>query len=158
MAVKKTKTSTKPKAAAAPKAKAAPKKASPAPAAAAPEKKMVPKAKAAAPKAKAAATQAKAAAPAAPKKAPKKAAAPLKLTTPQSELLKKVGTAGDTGYLGDKKLEVRTLEALRERKLVKKGAKDKASGAFNYSVSAAGKKHLDTSASSTTSTGSGGGS
>jgi hypothetical protein len=103
-------------------AKAAPKKAS-----AAPKKASAVKAKATAPKAKKAA-----------KKAP---AAPAKLSSSQSELLKKISGTGEGGYLSDKKNEERTLEALRERKLIKRGAKDKEKGKYRYTISNAGKKH-----------------
>jgi hypothetical protein len=78
---------------------------------------------------------------AAPKKAAPKKAAP-KLTAPQLDLLKRVGGAGAAGYLG-KKAEGKSLEVLRGRKLVKRGAKDKASGSYHFMVSNAGKKHLD---------------
>lgn len=85
---------------------------------------------------------------AAPKTAgPKKAApAPVKLSPTQSELLKAIGGSGETGYLSQKKNEQRTIDALRERKLIKRGAKNKESGDFSYQVSAAGKKFLDTPA------------
>jgi hypothetical protein len=89
--------------------------------------------------AKAAAPQKKAAAP------KKKAAAAVKLTTTQSDLLKKIGTAGESGYRSDKKAEQRTIDALQERKLVKRGAKDKASGSYHYLLSNTGKKHVDSS-------------
>jgi hypothetical protein len=81
---------------------------------------------------------------AAPKKAaPKKAAAPIKLTTTQADLLKKISGSTEPGYKSEKKAEQRTIEALQERKLVKRGSKDKASGMYHYSLSNAGKKHLD---------------
>ena len=77
----------------------------------------------------------------APKAAAKKGAeAPVKLTPTQGELLKKIG-GSETGYLAEKKAEQRTIDALLERKLIKKGAKDKASGNVNYMISSAGKKH-----------------
>ena len=77
----------------------------------------------------------------APKAAAKKGAeAPVKLTATQGELLKKIG-GSETGYLAEKKGEQRTIDALLERKLIKKGAKDKASGNVNYMISSAGKKH-----------------
>ena len=75
---------------------------------------------------------------------PKKAApAPVKLSPTQSELLKAIGGSGETGYTSQKKNEQRTIDALRERKLIKRGAKNKESGDFSYQVSAAGKKFLD---------------
>jgi hypothetical protein len=92
------------------------------------------------------------AAPAAKKAAPKKAAAPIKLTSTQSDLLNKIGAAGEPGYRSEKKAEQRTLDALAERKLIKRGAKHKESGTYHYSVSNAGKKHLGSSSSSSTPT------
>ena len=112
-----------------------------------------------APKKKAAAAAADAATPAAPpapveaapaaptpakKAAPKKAAAPIKLSASQGELLKKIGDTADTGYTVGKKVEQRSVDSLLEKKLIKKGAKDKASGALRYHISSAGKKHLST--------------
>jgi hypothetical protein len=101
----------------------------------------------AAPEASAPATTTPAAEPAAAKKkaAPKKAsakkaAAPLKLSASQGELLKKIGGAGDAGYAVDKK-EARSIESLLEKKLVKKGAKDKTSGSIPYHITNTGKKH-----------------
>ncbi len=77
----------------------------------------------------------------APKAAAKKGAeAPVKLSPSQGELLKKIG-GSEAGYLAGKKAEQRTIDALLERKLIKKGAKDKASGSVNYQISNAGKKH-----------------
>ena len=77
----------------------------------------------------------------APKAAAKKGAeAPVKLSPSQGELLKKIG-GSEAGYLAGKKAEQRTIDALLERKLIKKGAKDKASGNVNYMISSAGKKH-----------------
>jgi hypothetical protein len=85
---------------------------------------------------------------AAPKKAaaksaaPKKAApAPIKLSASQGELLKKVGGAAEAGYTVEKKAEQRSIDVLLEKKLIKKGAKDKATGAIKYHISSAGKKH-----------------
>ena len=139
MAVKKSKpaaeASAKPpakKVAAKPKKEAAPKKAKAAPVVAADTavKAETPKPKAA-PKATAAA-------------APKKAAAPVKLTDRQLDFLKQIQGAKEAGYLGEKKAEQKTLEALLNRKLIKKGAKDKTSGAFRFTVSKAGEKHLST--------------
>jgi hypothetical protein len=81
---------------------------------------------------------------AAPKSAvKKKAAAPIKLTSSQSELLKKVGSAAEPGYKFEKKAEQRTLDALHERKLIKRGSKDKASGSYHYQISNTGKKHIE---------------
>jgi hypothetical protein len=118
MAVKKT--STKASGAKAATKKAAPKKAA--------AKKAAPK-KAAI---KAAKTTTK-------KAAPKKKAA-VKLTDNQLALLKKVKDAAE-GYTGAK-AEMRILEALQAKKLIKKGAKDKATGVVKYTVSKVGEKHL----------------
>jgi hypothetical protein len=106
--------------------------------------------KAAAPKAgavktsvpKAAAPKAAAAAAKAPKAAKPKAA-PIKLTDSQTEILKKVHGSGEAGYAAEKKIEERSLTALLERKLIKKGAKNKETGKVPHTVSAAGKKHID---------------
>lgn len=101
-------------------------------------------AKKAAPK-KAAAKKATTPKKAAPKKAAAKKAAPkkkaaIKLTDGQLSLLKKVAEAKE-GYTGPK-AETRVLEALQTKKLVKRGAKDKASGTYKYTISKAGEKHL----------------
>ena len=45
-------------------------------------------------------------------------------------------------YPTAKKAELKTLEILLDKKLIKKGAKDKASGNFRYTVSKAGEKHI----------------
>jgi len=84
---------------------------------------------------------------AAPKKAaaaPKKAAAPVKLTDKQLEFLKQIHSTKEAGYLTAKKAEQKTIETLLGKKLIKKGAKDKTSGNFRYTVSKAGEKHLST--------------
>jgi hypothetical protein len=83
---------------------------------------------------------------AAPKKAaaavPKKAAAaPIKLSASQVELLKKIGETSETGYTVAKKVEQRSVDSLLEKKLIKKGAKDKGTGLIKYHISSAGKKH-----------------
>ncbi len=78
------------------------------------------------------------------KAAPKKVAAPVKLTDRQVDFLKQIYGAKDAGYLLEKKAEQRTIDALLDRKLIKKGAKDKTSGHFRYMVSKAGEKHLST--------------
>lgn len=119
-------------------------------------KKEAPAAKKSAPKAKATVTAAPSPAPAtatAPKKkgAAKKASAALtKLSTSQSELLKKIGAVPEPGYKSERKAELRTIEALQERKLIKRGSKDKATGAYHYLISNAGKKHLGAEANSST--------
>lgn len=138
---KKSSTSVKKEASsAAPKAatkKAAPKKKAAAQTAA---KTATPKKKAAAPKA------------AAPKKAataaPKKKAAPLKLTDKQTELLKKVKDSGATGYTTSAKMEERSLEALKDKKLLKRGAKNKETKQHPYTLTKTGEKHTSTPATS----------
>jgi hypothetical protein len=84
---------------------------------------------------------------AAPKKsaaAPaKKAAAPVKLTENQLKFLKQIQEAKE-GFSTAKKAEEKTIETLLDKKLIKKAAKDKASGKYRYIVSKAGEKHLST--------------
>jgi DNA-directed RNA polymerase alpha subunit len=87
----------------------------------------------------------------APKKAaaaPKKAAAPVKLTERQLEFLKQIHGASAEGFITAKKAEQKTLDTLLDKKLIKKGAKDKASGNFRYTVSKAGEKHLSSTSAS----------
>jgi len=144
---KKTSTSSVKKAApsAAPKAatkKAAPKKKAAAQTAA---KTATPKKKAAAPKA--AAPKKAAAAPTAAA-APKKAT-PLKLTDKQAEMLKRIKDSGDAGYSSEAKIEERTLEALKEKKLLKRGAKNKETGKHPYTLTKAGEKHVSAPTTST---------
>lgn len=84
---------------------------------------------------------------AAPKPIPKKtaakqAAAPIKLTDSQAELLKKIGGMTDAGYALDKKAEQRSIDSLLLKKLIKKGAKDKVTGVLRYHISSGGKKHI----------------
>ena len=74
--------------------------------------------------------------------APKKKPAPVKLNERQAELLKKVQEARE-GYTAGKG-EAKSLESLQTKKLIKRGAKDKASGNFRYLVSKAGEKHHNT--------------
>jgi hypothetical protein len=78
------------------------------------------------------------------KAAPKKAAAPVKLSESQKKLLDAIHAAKE-GYLADKKGEIKTLESLAGKKLIKKGAKDKTSGVYRYTVSKAGEKHIGSS-------------
>ena len=98
-------------------------------------------AKSATPKA---AKKAAAAAPApAPKAAaPAKKAGEIKLNDRQREFLKKIKDAGEPGYLIGQKIEQRTIDALVDRKLLKKGPKHKESGSFHYVLTKAGEKHL----------------
>ena len=83
----------------------------------------------------------KASASATKKAAPKKAAT-VKLTDRQLDLLKTVHGTKAMGYPADKKAETKTLDALAGKKLIKRGAKDKASGLVRYHVSKAGEKHV----------------
>ncbi len=76
----------------------------------------------------------------APPKGAKKAA-PIKLNDRQAEFLKRVQGSGETGYRVGKG-EQRTIDALVERKLLKRGPKDKESGTYQYMISKTGEKHL----------------
>jgi len=89
-----------------------------------------------------AAPKAAAAKPAVKKAAPK----PVKLSVSQTELLKKISGTSEPGYLAEKKAEQKTIDALLERKLVKKGSKHKEKGTYHHLISTAGKKHLETAA------------
>lgn len=79
------------------------------------------------------------------KVAPKKASAPVKLSDSQKKLLDAIHATKDQGYLADKKGEAKTLESLQGKKLIKRGAKDKTSGHYRYTVSKAGEKHIGSS-------------
>jgi hypothetical protein len=70
-----------------------------------------------------------------------KEAAPIRLTDRQRDFLKTI-SATKEGYTTAKKAEQKTIEALLDRKLIKRGAKDKQSGNYCYLVSKAGEKHL----------------
>ncbi|WZO97439.1 hypothetical protein EP7_004473 [Isosphaeraceae bacterium EP7] len=98
----------------------------------------------AAPKKAAAPAPVAAKAPAAAKAPKKPAPAPIKLSATQTEFLKKIKDTAEEGYLASKKVEQKTLEALLNRKLIKKGGKDKTSGGFKYLISKQGEKHLET--------------
>ncbi len=89
---------------------------------------------------------------AAPKKAaaPKKKAASIKLTPNQSDLLKKVYDAGEAGLPAESKAVAKSLEALKDKKLIKKGKKNKDTGHVHYHLSKAGEKHLSTPTNLTT--------
>jgi hypothetical protein len=80
-------------------------------------------------------------------KSPGKSSA-VKLSTSQSELLRRVGGAGEPGYKFDKKAEQRSLDALVEKKLIKRGAKDKADSKHPYLLTNVGKKHIGSSSTS----------
>lgn len=75
----------------------------------------------------------------APKTAAKK---PLKLSDAQEKFLVQIESGGEAGYTPANKTELRSMEKLRELKLVKRGAKDKATGNTPYLITATGKKHL----------------
>jgi len=79
---------------------------------------------------------------AASKKAAVKKAAPVKLTERQHELLLAISAAKEAGYPNEKKVEQKTIDALVDKKLVKKGAKDKQSGHTRYHLSKGGEKFL----------------
>lgn len=78
----------------------------------------------------------------APKKATAKKAPAVKLTDKQRELLGKVHGAGASGYTPSQKAEVRSLDALKGKKLLKTGKKDKATGMSPYMPTKAGEKAL----------------
>lgn len=101
-------------------------------------------AKSATPKAKKSAVPKAAAASAKAEGGAKKAAAEIKLNDRQREFLKKVKDAGEPGYRIGQKIEQRTIDALVDRKLLKKGPKHKESGGFHYLLTKAGEKHLGT--------------
>lgn len=82
---------------------------------------------------------------AAPKKAAVKKAAPkkatlLRLSDKQKDFLRKVLESGDSGYEAIK-AELRSIEALIERKLVKKGPRVKGATSTRYLLTRAGQKH-----------------
>lgn len=126
-------------------------------------RKATPKAKAAAPKAAAkkaapkkaasastpaAKTTDKKAAPASKavvkKAAPKKAAGP-KLTPTQETLLETISRIAEPqGYVAEKKLDQKLVDALLKHKLVKKGKKDEKTKNYYVQLSLAGKKFLNT--------------
>lgn len=74
-------------------------------------------------------------------KADSKKAVTVKLTDKQKSFLASIKTA-EGGYKAEKKAEAKAIESLLGKKLIKKGAKDKASGVYRYTVSKAGEKHL----------------
>lgn len=80
---------------------------------------------------------------------PKKVVPAIKLNDRQREFLSRIkGEEDKGGYFVDKKIELRTLDALRERKLVKRGAKDKEKGTHPWTLTKLGEKTL-TSATET---------
>jgi hypothetical protein len=81
------------------------------------------------------------------KKTTSRAAAPkkttvVKLNDRQRDLLRKINGAGLSGYEAGPSYEQRSIDALVERKLVKRGAKDKQSGKHRYSLTKTGEKQL----------------
>ena len=80
-----------------------------------------------------------------PKKAAAKKATPIKLTDKQHELLKNVHAKKAEGLAADSKAIAKSLEQLKDKKLVKKGAKNKATGHVHYHISKAGEKHVSSS-------------
>jgi hypothetical protein len=84
--------------------------------------------------------------PSATKKAAARVVAPIKLTERQRDFLKTIWEAKEQGFTTAKKAEQKTIDALLDRKLIKRGAKDKQSGSYRYQVSKAGEKHLSTRA------------
>jgi hypothetical protein len=79
----------------------------------------------------------------------KKGAAPVKLNDKQRELLGKVKEAGESGYAIGQKIEQRTINALQERKLIKRGAKNKETGNYHYLLTKLGEKNLTPPAEAT---------
>jgi hypothetical protein len=82
--------------------------------------------------------------------AKKKAAAP-KLNDRQLELLRKVHSAGPEGYFVGQKVEQRTIDALHQRKLLKRGPKHKEKKAHPYHVTKTGAKHVGSAGGSSVS-------
>jgi hypothetical protein len=101
--------------------------------------------KGAKPKAKA---KSKAESKASPKAPAGKAGAP-KINDVQRDLLTRVHGAGEAGH-SPAKGEMRTMTALVTRKLVKRGAKNKDTGAYAYTLTKAGMKHVGTGAGAAT--------
>ena len=67
----------------------------------------------------------------------------VRLTEKQQATLKAVADAGDAGYSVYSKTEARSLDALKTKKLLKTGAKDKATGIVPYQITKAGTKALE---------------
>lgn len=95
-----------------------------------------------APKAGTPATSRPAKARAVPASTRKVAPPALKLSVKQLAFLRTIGRADSGGYVARGGAEERAIDALMDLRLIKRGAKDKASGRFRYSVSRAGEKHL----------------
>jgi hypothetical protein len=71
-----------------------------------------------------------------------KKAAPAKLNDRQRDFLKKIKDAGELGYAVGPKVEQRTIDALVDRRLAKRLAKDKVTGTHRYLLTKAGEKQL----------------
>jgi hypothetical protein len=69
-------------------------------------------------------------------------AAPVKLNDRQRDFLRRIGDAGAAGFTAAKSAEQRTIDALLDRKLVKKGARNKETGKTPYFLTKAAQKHL----------------
>ena len=74
----------------------------------------------------------------------------VKLSDRQQEFLKKVKDAGEKGFSAGLSAEQRTIDALAERKLVKKGTKDKQTGKYCFLITKMGEKHLTTTTTPST--------
>ena len=96
---------------------------------------------------KAAAPAAKVAPKAAVKKVVAKKATTVKLTPNHVKALHTVHGKGETGHTPEK-TEIRTLDSLVEKKLLKRGAKDKQTKLAPYHLTNLGKKHTSTPSAS----------
>jgi hypothetical protein len=67
---------------------------------------------------------------------------PVKLNDRQRDFLTRIHGAGATGFEVARTADQRTVDALVDRKLVKKGAKNKATGKPTFLLTRAGEKHL----------------
>jgi hypothetical protein len=74
------------------------------------------------------------------KKSTVKKATSVKLSAKQIDALKKVHGGGEMGYV-PVKAEARSLDSLVEKKLLKRGAKNKATGVTPYHLTKLGQKH-----------------
>ena len=74
------------------------------------------------------------------KKAKTTKVASIKLSPKQTDTLKRVHGSGEVGYTAPK-AEIRSLESLVEKKLLKKGAKNKLTGSTPYKLTKLGQKH-----------------
>jgi hypothetical protein len=74
----------------------------------------------------------------------------VKLNERQRDFLKKIKDSGAMGYEAGPSYEQRTIDALVERKLVKRGPKDKTSGKHRFSITKSGEKSLGTASTPST--------